>query len=91
LEKKAVKANNVLNALQAGEGSSGGEDRGATSLGWKVNSKGSTSDWKAAASRTRKNYSDVVANRHGTVPSDKKRYKLLVKSKNKVYSTPGPY
>jgi hypothetical protein len=81
LEKKAVEANNLLNTLQAEEGHSGGEDHGATSLSWKVNSKDSANDWKVAASRTRKSYSDVV-NRQGTVPSDKKRYKLLVKSKN---------
>ena len=35
-----------------------------------------------AARRTRKRYSDVVADRQGTVPFDKKRYKLFVKSKN---------
>jgi hypothetical protein len=59
-------------------------DHGATSLRWKVNSKNSkdrVSHSKVAASRTRKSYSDV-ANTHGTVPLDKKRYKLLVKSKN---------
>ena len=84
LEKKAAETNNILNALQAGEGSNGGEDHGATSLGWKVNSKDSASagDWNVAARRTRKRYSDVVADRQGTVPFDKKRYKLFVKSKN---------
>jgi hypothetical protein len=82
LEKKAVKANIVLNTLQAAEGSSGGNDNGAPSLGWKVNSKGSGSDWQVAAGRTRKSYSDVLAKRQGTVPSDKKIYKLLVKSKS---------
>jgi predicted PP-loop superfamily ATPase len=81
LVKKAVEGNIVLNTLQAADGSSGGKDTGATSLGWKVNSKDSANDWMVAAARTRKSYSDVVANRQGTVPSDKKRYKLLVKSK----------
>jgi hypothetical protein len=82
LEKKAVETNNILNALQAGEGSNGGEDHGATSLGWKVNPTDGASDWKVAAGRTRKSYSDVVADRQGTVLFDKKRYKLFVKSKN---------
>jgi len=84
LEKKAVETNNILNALQAGEGSNGGEDHDATSLGWKVNSMDSASagDWNVAVRRTRKSYSDVVADRQGTVPFDKKRFKLFVKSKN---------
>jgi uncharacterized phage infection (PIP) family protein YhgE len=83
LKKKAVEANTVLNTLQAAEGSSGGKDNGAPSFGWKVNSKGSGSDWQVAAGRTRRSYRDVSANRQGTVPSEKrKRYKLLVKSKS---------
>jgi len=84
LEKKAVETNNILNALQAGEGSNGGEDHDATSLGWKINSMDSASagDWNVAVRRTRKSYSDVVADRQGTVPFDKKRFKLFVKSKN---------
>jgi len=82
LEEKAAETNNILNALQAGEGSNSAEDHGATSLGWKFNPKDSASDWKVAAGRTRKRYSDVVADRQGTVPFDKRRYKLFVKSKN---------
>jgi len=54
LEERAAETNNILNALQAGEGSNGGEDHGATSLGWKVNPKDSASNWKVAAGRTRK-------------------------------------
>jgi hypothetical protein len=48
-----------------------------------VNSK--DSDWNKAryADRTRKRYSDVVADRQqGNVPYDNKMYKLFVKSKN---------
>ena len=82
LEQEAVETNNILNALQAGEGSNGGKDHGATSLGWNVNPQDSASDWKVAAGRTKRSYSDVVTNRQGNVPFDKKRYKLLVKSKN---------
>jgi hypothetical protein len=82
LEKKAAETNNILNALQAREGSNGGEDHVPTSLGWKVNPTDRASGLEVAAGRTRRSYSDVVAHRQGTVPFDKKRYKLLVKSKN---------
>ena len=56
LEKKAVETNNILNTLQAGEGSNGGEDHGATSLGWKVNPTDSASDWKVAVGRTKSDF-----------------------------------
>ena len=53
LERKAVETNNILSVLQAGEGSSGGEGHGATSLGRKVNPTDSASDWKASTGTTR--------------------------------------
>jgi hypothetical protein len=88
LETKAAERSTIIKALQDGEDSNGRGDHGATSLSWKVNSD---SAWNVAAGRTRKCYSDVVADRQGNVPSNSKMYKLFVKSKNNAQNTPGPY
>jgi hypothetical protein len=56
-------------------------DKEATSLGSQVTFK--DIDWNVAPdSRTKKGYSDVVAERPGNMPFDNKIYKLFVKTKN---------
>jgi hypothetical protein len=58
------------------------EDKEATSVGLQVTPK--DGDWNMApsAGKTRKSYSDVVADRKGTVSYDHKMYELFVKSKH---------
>jgi hypothetical protein len=82
LETRVAKTNNTLKALQSGVGDNCRGDKEVTSLGLQVTSK--DIDWNVApsAGRTKKRYSDVVADRPGNVPFDNKIYKLFVKSKN---------
>jgi hypothetical protein len=80
---KAAEMNSILKVLQPGMGSNCRGDSEATSLGLQLNSK--DSDWNVAHSdgRTRKRYSDVVADRgQGNLPYGSKIYKLFVRSKN---------
>lgn len=79
-EQKAVEANSMLKTLQGVAGANGRGDKETTSVGLQVTTK--DSDWNATPSvgKTRK-YSDVLADRQGTVPYDHKLYKLFVKSK----------
>jgi len=78
LEKRVVETNSTLKALQLGVDCNCRGNKEATSLGSRVTSK--VIDWSVApfAGRTKKRYSDVVADR----PFDNKMYKLFVKSKN---------
>jgi hypothetical protein len=80
-EQKAAEADNMLNALQGGAGANGRGDKETTSVGLQVTTK--DSDWNVTPSvgRTRM-YSDVVADRQGTVSNDHKMYKLFVKSRH---------
>jgi hypothetical protein len=92
LEMKVVETNSTLKGLQFGAGDNYRGDKGATSLGSQVTSK--NIDWNVAhsADRTKKRYSDVVADSPGNVPFDNEMYKLFVKSKKiKVQYIPGPY
>jgi len=82
LEMKAVERNRTLRALQLGVGINCGGDKKATSLGFPVNSKDSDQNVVPSGVRTRKRYSDVLADRGGNVPYDNKMYKLFVKSKS---------
>jgi len=68
-EQKAVEANSMLKALQAGAGANVRGDKETTSVGLQVTTK--DSDWNVTPSvgKTRK-YSDVLANRRGTVSYD---------------------
>ena len=83
-EQKAEEANSMLKALQCGESANGLGDKETTSVGLQVNTK--DTDWNVTPStgrtRTRKSYSDVLADRQGTVTYDHKMYKLFVKSKH---------
>jgi hypothetical protein len=82
LEIKAAEMNSTLKALQPGMGSKCRGDNEATSLGLQSNSK--DSDWNVVHSdgRTRKRYSDVVADGgQGNLPYGSKMYKFFVKTK----------
>ena len=67
LEMKAAETNNTLRALQLGVGNNCGEDKEATSLGVPVNCKDSDQNVVPSGVRTRKRYSDVLADRGGNV------------------------
>jgi len=82
LEMKAAETNNTLRALQLGVHINCGVDKEATSLGVLVNCKDSDRNVLPSGVRTRKRYSDVLADRGGNVPYDNKMYKLVVKSKS---------
>jgi hypothetical protein len=81
-EQKAEEANSMLKALQCGASANGRGDKDTTSVGLQVTTK--DSDWNVTPSggKTRKRYSDVLADRQGTVSYDHKMYKLFVKSKH---------
>jgi hypothetical protein len=80
-EMKAEETESILKALQCGVGGNCRGDKEATSVGLQVTPKGG--DWNEvpSAGKTRKRYSDVVADRQGTVSYDDKMYKF-VKSKH---------
>jgi len=82
LKMRVAETNSTLKALQFGLGGNCRGNKEATSLGSQVTSK--DIDWDVAPStgRTKKRYSNVVADTPGNVPFDKKMYKLFVKSKN---------
>ena len=91
LEKKAAETNSTLKELQCGVGGNCREDKGATSVGEQVTSK--DSDWNGApsAALTRKRYSDVVADRQGTLHIIIKCTNCLLNLKIiKVQNTRGP-
>jgi len=91
LEMRVAETNSTLKALQLGVDGKWRGNKEATSLGSQVTSK-DIDRGVAPAGRTKKRYSDVVADRPGNVPFDDKMYKVFVTSKNNQSSeTTGPY
>ena len=89
---RVAETNSTLKALQLGMDGNCRGNKEATSLGSQVTSK--DIDWSVAstAGRTKKRYSDVVADRPGNVPFDNKMYNFLLNQKIiEVQNTPGHY